>query len=346
MPCEPGQLLFGFECVGLQELGSISEELREYLLQEEVFCASEERLPGLGFQRVDHAKRPGHTCYEDYFHGLPTHEGLKCMFPRSGSDFSRPAAPLRLRAFCEAARRVNQESLQLLAAEAPSGSLVRRLVEGGFSFGDVCCQIHAGAPVTAERVAWHVDRPNSLLHMALGLQAPRTVHALLRPAAASERDAALRAVEKAQARTLETRFERARTQIAELVPDAPARLPDGDAEPPAWTSLARSPGDAYICNAISYVHGVEYPSVEWEDRVIAVQLRLFIGMDEDFEPSMEWGSDRVASAIATLPWRLPSLEEVRTMASELEALQGRQKAGRQTETDMPCNSLAPGLYTA
>eukprot|EP00413_Alexandrium_margalefii_P041907 CAMPEP_0204581822 /NCGR_PEP_ID=MMETSP0661-20131031/44868_1 /ASSEMBLY_ACC=CAM_ASM_000606 /TAXON_ID=109239 /ORGANISM="Alexandrium margalefi, Strain AMGDE01CS-322" /LENGTH=61 /DNA_ID=CAMNT_0051591047 /DNA_START=39 /DNA_END=221 /DNA_ORIENTATION=- len=61
MPDEAGQLLFGLECVGLQELGQLGQDLREYLLQEEVFQASEEGLRRLGFWRlVDEARWPGH----------------------------------------------------------------------------------------------------------------------------------------------------------------------------------------------------------------------------------------------------------------------------------------------
>eukprot|EP00438_Fugacium_kawagutii_P027915 Skav231461 [mRNA] locus=scaffold1847:975795:976691:- [translate_table: standard] len=85
----------------------------------------------------------------------------------------KPAASARLRAFGEALRQVNAPLLEELALACPEGSQLRRLLLHGRAFGDAAVQIHWGSAVEEDNVLWHIDAPNSALHMAVPQRQPQ-----------------------------------------------------------------------------------------------------------------------------------------------------------------------------
>ena len=140
-----------------------------------------QRMHDLGFvQCVDHPSLPGHHYLEGYFHTLPHAEPVLSVNPRSGGNMLKPAASLRLRAFAEGVRRANAEFLARMAAGFPENSVLRRLLETGRAFADLAVQIHWGQAVSSNDVAWHVDAPNSALHMAVSVHGHRTLKMKLR----------------------------------------------------------------------------------------------------------------------------------------------------------------------
>merc|ERR1711963_617692 len=103
-----------------------------------------------------------------------------------------------------------------MAIATPYGSLLRRLLEGGSSFADVDIQMHFGDRLTGKDLVWHVDRPNAMLHMALGLQGKRTMHAKLEPATGETWTASFAGKNEVRTRTVAERFGEAKAQIEAL----------------------------------------------------------------------------------------------------------------------------------
>ena len=157
-------------------------QVREHLL-EDPLCGDASgdlgHLYDLGFVRcVDHPSLPGHQYLEGYFHTLPSAKPVRSVNPRLGLDMQKPAASLRLRAFAEGVRRANAEFLEGMATDCQN-SVLARLLQGR-AFADLAVQIHWGDAVGSQDVAWHIDAPNSALHMAVSLHGRRTLQMKLR----------------------------------------------------------------------------------------------------------------------------------------------------------------------
>mmetsp|Transcript_22989 Transcript_22989/g.42301 ORF Transcript_22989/g.42301 Transcript_22989/m.42301 type:complete len:291 (-) Transcript_22989:68-940(-) len=157
----------------------LEESLRELLA--ESFPDSEEALLGMGFQRwVDAHERDEHHYVEGYFHALTGNYGreVPSVHPRLGIDLMRRSAPLAIFAFCEAFRRINAPLFTALTKDlgrkaAPLGRVFKR----NAYLSDLAVQVHWGEAVSDKDMFWHVDAPNSFLHMAIGVQGSRTLHA-------------------------------------------------------------------------------------------------------------------------------------------------------------------------
>lgn len=105
---------------------------------------------------------------------------------RLGYDFDKPAGPLRLTAFLEALRRVNEEWTEHLkaaltnlckGANTPNvvATKILQLLTENRHFADVSSQIHFGDEVPPERANFHNDGPNSALHVALSINGRRSL---------------------------------------------------------------------------------------------------------------------------------------------------------------------------
>eukprot|EP00656_Telonema_subtile_P000011 TRINITY_DN10003_c0_g1_i7.p1 TRINITY_DN10003_c0_g1~~TRINITY_DN10003_c0_g1_i7.p1 ORF type:complete len:296 (-),score=53.02 TRINITY_DN10003_c0_g1_i7:614-1501(-) len=169
--------------------GSMSPEVLAYLHQAPLFSMSEDELIAVGFDRcVDHPNIPDHIYYEGYRYAATVDHPLQTMHPRKGGTMTRSAAPKELRAFLEAVRQVNRElfselRLRLLEHFETHGSgaseLLAKCIDEGRHFADCSVQIHSGSEVPAEAVGWHVDAPNSALHLAVSVRGSRALHANL-----------------------------------------------------------------------------------------------------------------------------------------------------------------------
>ncbi|CAJ1336828.1 unnamed protein product [Effrenium voratum] len=173
----PGQLHQAYGPVGLQSL-KLDGELLAFL---ENACAGDpERLSSMGFcQCVDHAALPEHHYMEGYFHTLGS-SAVVSANPRTGGSMPKPAANLQLRAFAQSLRAANAEVLCKLAADCPEGSLLQKALREGRAFADLAVQIHWGQAVRSADVQWHIDAPNSALHMAVSVHGGRTLKMKLR----------------------------------------------------------------------------------------------------------------------------------------------------------------------
>lgn len=178
-----GRLFYGPRPVGVQS-ATLSDELRQYLELALPFAgapADKGDMERHGFHHcVDYPDLPEHVYFEASFHTLPAQHAVVSAHPRDGRDYLKPAAPLPLRAFAEAVRRSNKSTLAAMAVAAPAGSLVRGALERGGAFGDVAIQVHLGDAVAPEQVSWHIDAPNSAVHMAVSLLGSRTLHMKVR----------------------------------------------------------------------------------------------------------------------------------------------------------------------
>jgi hypothetical protein len=117
---------------------------------------------------------PNHVYYEGYFHALRDPRPSWSVNPRLGSDFLKPAAGVRLRAFLELMRRATKPALEtalrVVGAANRSAMTCLRLVQEGRHFADCAVQLHHGDAVEPpQRLGWHADAPNSLVHMAISL---------------------------------------------------------------------------------------------------------------------------------------------------------------------------------
>lgn len=195
---------------------SLSEEILRYLQEEIIFNVPENQstLESLGFTRcVDYPDVPGHVYYEGYFHSLLDPSPFPSLHPRIGIIHDKPSAPIRVVAFCESVRRKNKAWVNRLRdrlAASPSHAteaLVRiiddnRLFAGDilqhqpflsflsfyhvFKLSDLAVQVHYGDEIIrGDMRRYHVDAPNSLLHMGVSVRGnrhgtlPQDCHALL-----------------------------------------------------------------------------------------------------------------------------------------------------------------------
>jgi len=226
----------------------LPEDLRRVLLAS--LPTEKPDLEDLGFEScVDHPQNPGHQYLEGYFHAVPgAHDrAVDSIHPRRGHELLRRPAPLPLAAFCEAFRRVNAPLFAALEQElagsttaAPLAAILRRQVH----FADLSVQIHWGDEVPAEHVAWHIDAPNSFLHMAIGLQGQRALHA--------------------------------RRCVAKSRISKNCAVGVSDEREVLW----QNEGAAYLGSPCCYPHAVEYPSVDWSGRIVALQCRLLFSVEE------------------------------------------------------------------
>jgi len=250
-----GQALVAFRRPALPDYApiiakSLDDDLRLLLL--EAFAKEEVELLHMGFERcVDHPDIPAHRYLEGYFHSIPAENQklVASVHPRLGCELQRSPAPAPLFAFCEAFRRLNaaffarlQSDLEGSKTAAPLADVLKRRAH----FADISVQVHWGDEVPLECVCWHVDAANSLVHMALGLQGRRGLHA--------RRNIAAGRIHQNCALGL--------TDEREIL----------------W----QAEGSAYLGSPCCYPHAVEYPAAYWSKRIVAVQCRLHLTEDEMF----------------------------------------------------------------
>eukprot|EP00052_Salpingoeca_macrocollata_P009812 m.77101 g.77101 ORF g.77101 m.77101 type:complete len:310 (-) comp17263_c0_seq5:143-1072(-) len=151
--------------------------LLQHLLTCSIFHLPEGKLIKNGFTRnVDHPSVPGHIYYEGYFHGLQSTKPVTSINPRLGHNFAKPAGPLPLRAFTEAFRRINDDLVRRALRIGQPQAALASLYERGWQFADLAVQIHAADRIGPEKVGWHIDAFNSMLHLAVSLQGRRALH--------------------------------------------------------------------------------------------------------------------------------------------------------------------------
>eukprot|EP00746_Dinoflagellata_sp_MGD_P014483 gnl/MRDRNA2_/MRDRNA2_131764_c0_seq1.p1 gnl/MRDRNA2_/MRDRNA2_131764_c0~~gnl/MRDRNA2_/MRDRNA2_131764_c0_seq1.p1 ORF type:complete len:299 (-),score=26.23 gnl/MRDRNA2_/MRDRNA2_131764_c0_seq1:107-1003(-) len=275
----------------------MAEDVRQYILHSLPDDVNE--LAKFGFERcVDHKKCLGHQYMEGYFHAIYNfaHDNVPSMHPRRGIELSRRPAPLELLAFCEATRRENCASFNELAralAMARNAKSLENAILQARHFADVSVQLHWGGEVPASHANWHVDGPNSTLHLALSLHGERTLLA--------KREIPRAKVQRGADGTRTTQG---------LEPDC----------------MLQSEGSVYLSAPCCYPHAVQYPEASWENRVVAVQCRVLLE-DSAFEridmDSMGCTMQTVMSHLAHMHFRLPSLEAVQEVNAELEATRYR-----------------------
>merc|ERR1712154_569985 len=120
------------------------------------------------------------------------------------------------------------------------------VLERQMHFADLSIQVHWGDEVPGDCVAWHLDAPNSFLHLAVGLSGKRSLHAR---------------------RSLQN----GRISKNCMVGSADER-----------EIIPMEEGDAYLSVPCCFPHAVEYRSCTWEDRMVAVQIRLLLSEEELF----------------------------------------------------------------
>lgn len=158
----------------------LDEDLRGFILGA-LPCNEETALERFGFEQcVDHRNCLEHKYLEGYFHGLGSfaRAAVPSMHPRYGTSLSRRPAPLELLAFCEATRRVNVAFFNQLCkdlAKVPSARKLQHAILNHGHFADISVQVHWGEQIPETQANWHIDGPNSSLHLALSLQGERTL---------------------------------------------------------------------------------------------------------------------------------------------------------------------------
>jgi len=230
--------------------GRLPEDVRLLLLSS--IPQDEESLRFLGFEaHIDHPSCPGHQYMEGYFHAIHDsgHDFVESIHPRFGCAIRRRPAPAALFGFCEAFRKANArifDQLKQELANNPNSAMFASVLDSGKHFADISVQIHWGDAVEVGDVAWHIDAPNSFLHMALGLSGSRALHA--------------------------------RRDVRNGRVSRNCLIGASDDREIIW----QSEGEVYLGAPCCYPHAVEYPACSWENRIIAVQLRLLLMEEELF----------------------------------------------------------------
>jgi hypothetical protein len=230
--------------------GQLSEELRLFLLSS--LPSDAEDLRKMGFEdHVDHPTCAGHHYLEGYFHSVASSfdSDLDSVHPRLGCAFKRRPAPAPLIAFCEAFRRANAElftSLKNDLAASRNAAGLANVLERQMHFADLSVQVHWGDEVPSDHVAWHIDAPNSFLHLAVSLSGSRVLHA------------------------------RRRVVNGRVPQNCLVGMSD------ERETLEQHQGDTYMSSPCCFPHAVEYPACSWDSRIVAVQVRLFLNEEELF----------------------------------------------------------------
>jgi len=272
----------------------LGDDLQRYLF--ECLPSDEDGLQGMGFEHcVDVKSLTGHRYMEGYFHAVAGHheQAVPSIHPRWGCPLDRRPAPLQLSAFCDAFRQVNKEmlcSLQRTLERCISKKQgLAPVMQRQACFADLAVQVHWGDEVPAEQAAWHIDAPNSFLHLALALQGRRALLAQRRKA---------------------------------------PRVPGQPRNEVAAETLWQEPGAAYLSSPCCFPHAVQYPETTWEQRIVAVQCRLLLTHDELFAMDRRQALDTdphgdLAQAVfrhlSAVHLKIPSLAEVETHLRKMES---------------------------
>jgi hypothetical protein len=91
--------------------------------------------------------------------------------------------------------------------------------------------------------------------------------------------------------------------------------------PPSIHIAPQSEGDVYVSMPFVFPHAVEYPQCSWEDRIIAMQCRFLIDLNE-LSQDEDWGSIMtiVGEVMRNATLVLPTLAQVQQLELELEEL--------------------------
>lgn len=255
----------------------LDRDVLEYFQSIDIFSCKESELEKNGFYKcVDHRMLEKHVYYEGYFHGLTSSESLESRNPRNFQKMEKPAIPLPFRAFLECFREINnfKELLDLL----PTDSGYRKMIEDGFIFADLACQIHYGTPVTGEQINWHIDAPNSILHLATAIYGKRGLH-----------------------------FEH-------IFPD---EVDEMERPKRKNEFFWNSPGDCYLSSPHTFRHGVEYTRTKnYDDRIMAIQARFLI--KEYPEEDSKVVTTAVTKWLESKEIRLPNLTEIKEKEKTLK----------------------------
>ena len=122
--------------------------------------------------------------YESYVHALASSPfaPVPSLDSNTGEDHAKPAAPLPLIAFLQAVREANGPLFAALATALEAvpheaATHLAGMVRSGCALADLALQVRFLPTATQ---GWHIDRSNSLLHMAVSVHGSRTL--LLREA--------------------------------------------------------------------------------------------------------------------------------------------------------------------
>jgi len=255
----------------------LDKDVLEYFQNIDIFNCKESELEKNGFYKcVDNRLLKKHVYYEGYFHGLScSSESLESRNPRTFESMQKPCIPLPFRAFLECFREINnfKDLLDLL----PADSGYRKMIKDGFLFADLACQIHYGTPITAENVNWHIDAPNSILHLATAIYGKRGLH-----------------------------FEH----------EFPDDLDEMERPKRKKEFFWNEPGDVYLSSPHVFRHGVEYTRTkDYDDRIMAIQARFLI--KEYPEEDRKTVTTAVKNWLESKDIRLPNLTEIKDKEQEL-----------------------------
>eukprot|EP01084_Bolivina_argentea_P065456 119310_1 len=270
---------------------SISDELLKHLQTNVDFINLEEKeLESNGFTRcVDAPQVPNHIYYEGYFHGLSTTSGAaNSINPRLGDSMMKPAAPLTLRAFICVFKEHNENWLN----DAIKDTFIEKLKLQKQLFCDFAVQIHFGDHIDSKNIGWHMDSVNSMLHLALSLHGKRGVYYKV------NKD--MKSIINSNDNDLDTK-------------ENDLEYKDGEIKI-KW----QNEGNAYLSSPYAYLHGVEYPEIEWKDRIIACQCRWLINMDQYnimINHAREWEQvmNQITDVLRKSKVMMPTLQQVLEM---------------------------------
>mmetsp|Transcript_16699 Transcript_16699/g.27571 ORF Transcript_16699/g.27571 Transcript_16699/m.27571 type:complete len:332 (+) Transcript_16699:48-1043(+) len=276
----------------------IEDNVLEFLQNDELFRLDERglRLSKFFEKCVDNPKLKDHYYYEGYFHGLEEGNAIVSLHPRKGINFSKPAAPERLRAFIVAMREKNKGWAEKLSTRLQKeckkgGSWLAGLITRGKVAGDLAVQVHWGETITGPDINWHIDGSNSMIHFGLSIRGKRTL-----------------------------RTKTARSQTSKL---------DDEIE----KELQQSAGNAYLASPAMVRHGVEYFQCDWKDRVIAIQCRMLL-TDEDRNEYFNSFADSndlletteiVAKCFMDADVQMPTLDDVNVVLKRMQVCTNENK---------------------
>eukprot|EP01084_Bolivina_argentea_P182936 315743_1 len=225
----------------------ISDQLLHHLQNTSYFMSMpQDKLTDNGFIRaIDYKEVPNHIYYEGYFHALHTSDAIPSLNPRFGKSMMKPAAPLSLRAFIILFKQLNK----IWIKNAIQDTFIQKLNLSQNLFSDIAVQMHFGDEIdfSAGYTGFHKDFINSILHFSVSLRGKRSVY---------------------------------------YVPNEDMKMVDNGNNRDKYTInsetkfLHQNEGNCYLGSLYAFYHGVVYPETSWNNRIIAIQCRLLLSLDE------------------------------------------------------------------
>ena len=249
---------------------------------------------------------------QGFFHSLETSQKVSSMEPRFGENTDTRAAPPILRSFFIALREKNSKWLKGISEE---------LHEQAASFQNDNKKKEKGDPKPSK----YISAFARLLDPSPPLPSP--------PRPFSDLAIQIHYGTSIASNTINFHFDQPNSVLHMALSLHGSRMVHSMRDDTV-TFIRQKSGDIYVTSPHYFIHGVEYPSCKWEERVVAIQSRLLFLSHEEMAEVKEMrkgeGEEKVVGEVVGKRllegMKIPSYDEVMQVFKRLEDRGGGEEA--------------------